>query len=72
MPSLTVVTFNCEWRPSGSGDAGVIRARLLALAPDIICPTEAYRDFFGDLGHTIDAEADYGYPLVEGRRKVLL
>lgn len=72
MPSLIVATFNCEWRTAASNDAGLIRQRLLALEPDIICLTEAYRDFFGDLGHVIEAEADYGYPIFEGRRKVLL
>jgi endonuclease/exonuclease/phosphatase family metal-dependent hydrolase len=69
---LTVATFNCEWRPSASQDASVIREQLLALRPDIICLTEAYRDFFRDLGHVIEADADYGYPMLAGRRKVLL
>lgn len=72
MTILNVATFNCEWRTSASSDAGIIRDRLLALHPHIICLTEAYRDFFGDLGHVIEADADYGYPLAEGRRKVLL
>jgi hypothetical protein len=72
MAVLTVATFNCEWRASGSPDAGVIRQRLLALNPAIICLTEAYRDFFGDNGHIIEADADYGYPIIAGRRKVLL
>jgi hypothetical protein len=45
---------------------------LLASAPDIVCLTEAYHDFFGGIGHVIDAVPDYGYPLIEGRRKVLL
>jgi endonuclease/exonuclease/phosphatase family metal-dependent hydrolase len=57
---------------SGSADAAVIRERVLAAAPDIVCLTEAYHDFFGGIGHTIHALPDYGYPLVEGRRKVLL
>ncbi len=44
----------------------------MALEPSIICLTEAYRDFFEGRGHVIEATADYGYPLVVGRRKVLL
>ena len=72
MTGLVVATFNCEWRASASLDAAVIKERLLALVPDIVCLTEAYQDFFGDIGHVISAVPDYGYPLVEGRRKVLL
>lgn len=72
MSLLTVATFNCEWRASASADAKIVRARLFELHPDIICLTEAHRDFFADHGHMIEAEADYGYPLLEGRRKVLL
>ena len=69
---LRVSVFNCEWRVSTSDDAAVIRERVLANSPDIVCLTEAYRDFFGAEGHLIEAAPDYGYPIVEGRRKVML
>lgn len=69
---LRVAVFNCEWRNSASSDAAVIRQRVLADSPDIVCLTEAYRDFFGAEGHLIEAAPDYGYPTVEGRRKVML
>lgn len=67
-----VSVFNCEWRISSSADAAVIRQRLFASTPDIICLTEAYRDFFAGDGHLIEATPDYGYPIVNGRRKVML
>lgn len=70
--AAAVATFNCEWRRTLSKDAGTIRDRVVAGAPDIVCLTEAYRDFFLGTGHLIEAEPDYGYPIVEGRRKVLL
>lgn len=69
---LRVSVFNCQWRASTSGDAAVIRKRVLANSPDIVCLTEAYRDFFGSEGHLIEAAPEYGYPIVEGRRKVML
>lgn len=72
MTMLTVATYNCEWRASASPDAKLIRHRLFALNPAVICLTETYRDFFGNAGHVIEAEPDYGYPVVSGRRKVLL
>ncbi len=49
-----------------------MRERLLAEDPEILCITEADAEFMGSLGHTICAEADYGYPLKGNRRKVLL
>ena len=41
-------------------------------APEIICLTETYAGLLGPEGHTIESQADFGYRLVEGRRKVLL
>lgn len=66
---LVVATFNTEWRESASEDAEFIRAQLATA--DIVCLTEAYQDFFGTEGYTIDAPF-----AVQGsqtdRRKVLL
>lgn len=69
MTALQVATFNCEWRKSSSTDAAIIRDLVLGGGTHVVCLTEAYRDFFGGEGHTIEAEAD-GRP--DGRRKVLL
>jgi endonuclease/exonuclease/phosphatase family metal-dependent hydrolase len=41
-------------------------------SPDVICLTETYHNFLPPSGYMIEAEADYGYPMSEGRRKVLL
>lgn len=72
MPSFGVATFNCEWRRSSSAAATIIRERIVERNPHVVCITEAYHDFFGDSGYTIEAVADYGYPVTVGRRKVLL
>jgi endonuclease/exonuclease/phosphatase family metal-dependent hydrolase len=69
---LTVATWNVEWRAPGSVDAALIRERLDAVGADIICLTEAYANFTDGEGHLIESEPDYGYPVVQGRRKVLL
>ena len=72
MNGLTVATWNAEWRVPGSEDAALIRDRLDQVGADIICLTEAYANIMGSGGHLIESEPDYGYPLVEGRRKVVL
>lgn len=68
---LSIVNWNVEWRPPHSLAARTLRIRISEQAPDIVCLTECYRDFLPS-GHVIEAAADYGYPIREGRRKVLL
>lgn len=50
--------------------------RLLELiqsrSPDVICLTEAKVGLLPESGHLIESGPDYGYPIKEGRRKVLL
>lgn len=70
--SLTVATWNMEWKVPGSHEAGIMVDRLYAHAPDIVCVTEGYAAALPVSGDVITSEADYGYPLIEGRRKVLL
>jgi exonuclease III len=69
---VKVATFNCEWRPTVSSDADIIRERVFDHNPDVVCFTEAYADFANGSGFTISSEEDYGYSIVPGRRKVLL
>jgi endonuclease/exonuclease/phosphatase family metal-dependent hydrolase len=67
-----VATFNCEWRKSHSTDGAIIRERVLGRRSDIVCLTEAYRDFFGSEGYTIEASLDPDALADHARRKVLL
>lgn len=69
---LKIVNWNIEWRKSQSEAASVLRRRIVECDPDIVCLTEAYADFFEGIGHVIEGGADWGYPFVDGRRKVLL
>ncbi len=72
-PSLSLATWNMQWKAPGSAAARLMLERLAGAAPEIICLTEAYRDVLSGLGgYQLEAEADYGYPIVAGRRKVLL
>ncbi len=71
-PSLRIATWNIQWKTSVSRAGQLMRERLLELGPEILCITEGYCDFLGGEGHLIEAEPDYGCPLVTGRRKVML
>lgn len=67
-----LVNWNVAWRAPKGPSARIIKTRIAACEPDIICLTEADLAFPPSDGHVISAVADYGYPLVHGRRKVLL
>lgn len=71
-PRVRVGTWNTEWAKPKSPKAERIRPILAAPDCDILCVTEGYADILPDGGHTIDAGDDWGYPIVEGRRQVLL
>jgi hypothetical protein len=49
-----------------------MRERIAAFDPEVVCLTEAYHDFLPESDYLISSEADYGYRMVPGRRKVLL
>ena len=49
-----------------------MRERLAACNADIICVTEGHAENLPKGGDIIESEADYGYPLRKGRRKVIL
>ena len=71
--ALTLVNWNVEWaRPRGWKIRPEILRRVGAHSPEIICLTEAYRNFLADDGYTISSQEDYGYAITEGKRKVLL
>lgn len=71
-PALSIVVWNVEWQLPRSRNADELRRRIYAVNPDIICLTEAYIGFLPDFGHVVASSPDYGYPIKEGRRKVLL
>ena len=73
MVTLTVATWNTEWRKSASGDAAIIRGRLQAIEPDLVCLTETHVDFLESWGgYTVQSTDDWGGKTFGTRREVLL
>lgn len=70
--ALSITLWNSEWAEPGTARGNFFRQRLVELSSSVICVTEGYSDLLPDGGHVITSEADYGYPLQVGRRKVLL
>ena len=75
---LKLVNWNVKWAPDSQGAREIgrlseIQRRIEQHAPDVLCLTEAYtKKTWIQEGHTICSQPDYGYPIKEGRRKVLL
>ena len=70
--SLRLVNWNVEWATPRSRRSTEILSRIGEHAPEVICLTEAHIELLSRDGHTICSQSDYGYPIKEGRRKVLL
>ncbi len=70
--SLTVVTWNVQWATPAARRTPEVLNRLNRYAPDVVCLTEAHVGLLARHGHTICSRPDYGYPITEGRRKVVL
>ena len=67
--ALRIVNWNVKWAKRHREE--VLR-RIDDHSPDLICLTETHTDSLPREGHQIESEADYGYPIKEGRRKVVL
>jgi exonuclease III len=70
-PTISVVLWNIAWRRLAVSAGRLIRNIIEQHDPDVVCLAEAHTDFLPE-EHLIQSRADYGYPLKEGRRKVLL
>ena len=69
---LRIGTWNTRWARPGTPQGCRVSALLARPDCDILCVTEAYEGVLPSGGHVIDGGDDWGYPVVEGRRKVLL
>ena len=69
---LRLVNWNVEWAGPKSPRTAEILSRIDSHDPDIVCLTEAHKELLAGRGHTITAQADYGYVISEHRRKVML
>ena len=70
--TCTIIAWNIAWRRLQSAAGREMRDRIFSLAPNVVCITEGHTDFLPDQGHVITSEANYGYRIKEGRRKVQL
>ncbi len=70
--SLRLVNWNVEWATPGLWRTTEILRRVRGYNPEIRCLTETHDRLLSQDGHPIYSKPDYGYPIEEGRRKVLL
>ena len=69
---MKLVNWNVEWAGPKSPRTAEILSRIDSHDPEIICLTESHTGLLSRDGHTITAQADYGYAVSEHRRKVIL
>lgn len=69
---MRVATWNVEWAAPTSRRTDEILRRIERHSPEVVCLTETHVGLLSRHGHTICAQADYGYKTKESRRKVVL
>jgi exonuclease III len=70
---LSVINWNLEWKPKTSRAGKAMASLISESRPNIACLTESFTGFLDQQGLIpIYADSDYGYPQIEGRRKVAL
>ena len=69
--TLKLVNWNVEWATPASHRSTEILNRIDGHTPEIVCLTETHVGLLPG-GHVICSRPDYGYPIKEDRRKVLL
>ncbi len=71
--SLSVVNWNVAWATPQSRHSPELLRRIVQHSPEIVCLTETDSRLLSPLdGHTIAAQPDWGQPVANKRRKVLL
>ena len=68
---LKLVNWNLQWATPKSARTPEILSRIDRHDPQLICLTESHVGLV-PWGHAISSQPDYGYPIKQGRRKVLL
>ncbi len=69
---VSIATWNAEWISQRSGRFQSALSRISELDADILVLTEASLDLISDQGYSALGGPDWGYPLDEDRRKVVL
>lgn len=71
MSSIRILLWNVQWQRARTDRGAAIRSIIAAHDPDLICLTESNLDLLDETGRIV-SDADFGYPIREDRRKVLL
>ena len=69
---IRVVNWNVQWATPRSRRSREILRRVDLDASEVVCLTETDEGLLSGDGYTICSQADYGYPLKGGRRKIML
>ena len=69
--NMICLTWNLEWKLPKSVSGKLIQQEIAQHDPDVMCITEAVVSIM-PLGHSIEADSDYGYEHDGSRRKVIL
>lgn len=69
---MRCVIWNTAWAIPHIKRGRRLQELIQSHSPDVICLTEAKVGLLPESGHLIESGPDYGYPIKEGRRKVLL
>ena len=70
--SLKVVNWNIEWAKPNSRRTAEILSRIDRHVPEVVCLTETHDRLLSHHGHKVSSQSDYGSPVKEDRRKVML
>ena len=70
--TMSLVNWNVQWATPRSQRTPEIRKRIDGYRPDVVCLTETHTELLSSGGHVICSRADYGYKIMENRRKVML
>ncbi len=69
---MRCVVWNTAWAVPHKTRGQLLKELIQGRNPDVVCLTEAKAGLLPDSGYLIESDPDYGYPIKEGRRKVLL
>ena len=70
--AIRIGTWNTRWAKPSRIRGKIISEKLADSGCHVLCVTEGFAGILPYGGHVIDAGKDWGYPIYEGRRKVLL
>ena len=70
--SLSIVNWNVEWATPRSWRTPEILDRISQHNPEVVCLIETDNRLLTQKGYAICSQPDYGYPVIEGRGKVML